>query len=522
MLQVAVLHLGPLALARVTAEEGTETTLLPEKVTGLLDGTTTPTPTTSTRLASEQEEAVFKRFTASYGKNYTDPQTSVDHERGFVQNYRYIQEFNANGSKCSLKLSEVADLDLAEFERTHFGLEPEDTEADERRRLNFGDPARRHIPSRSLKDLPDAVDWEKAGGVTRVKDQGSCGSCYSFATIAALEGAWFVQTGQLIDMSNQQVVDCTYQQGPDPQNLGCGGGYMSTSFKHMKEGVCNWNSYPYDMPGAVGDCTRKDACTVAVLAGYVVDYKWVRRQNMEALMEAVVQQPVAVAIAAGTSAFQLYGSGIISAEACGKSVNHAVLLVGYGTDSSDDYWRLKNTWGTSWGEDGYFRIERGASGSGGCGILSQPAYVTISDSAQINDDAQDGGTSTTVSGGSDGDSDGDSGSDSGRRRRRRSGGSDGDDSDDPVHGIIWDIVGIMLIFLIGLVMLWAFVACLRWCMRGSKRSGYRGAGSSADPYHAGSDYWDAPYGADPAAQMPYPSYGYPSQNMPQQLVPYSY
>mmetsp|Transcript_26187 Transcript_26187/g.61094 ORF Transcript_26187/g.61094 Transcript_26187/m.61094 type:complete len:544 (-) Transcript_26187:149-1780(-) len=525
-LQLAALQLGPFATASVSAEAH-DTTPDNEQL-GMLEGTTTTLQPASTTLASEQEEAVFKSFRQNYGIHYQDAATELHHEDDFVKNYRFIEEFNAKGKSCTLKISEVADLNLTEFQHGHFGLKPEAIEEAESRRLGFGDPDLQHVPSRSLEELPSSVDWEEAGAVTEIKNQKSCGSCYSFATIAALEGAWQIKTGQLIDMSNQQVVDCTYQMGPTPHNMGCGGGYLSTSFKYMKDdGICTWDSFPYDPPsGAVGSCSRKDTCQQAVLSGYVVSYRWVSRGDMTALMEALAQQPVAVAVAASSMAFQLYGSGIITADECGSQVDHAVLLIGYGTDSGLDYWRLKNSWGTSWGEDGFFRIERGAGGQGSCGILVQPAYPVISDAATINDETSDnnnGDNSGGGGGGNTGDSTTQGAGDGSHGSGENTGGTedDGDDDDDDNHsGFLWNFLTLILIVAIGICLVVAVCSCAgafvsSW--RGNKR-GYQG-----EVVPTGSDYWDAPYGADPSSQ--YPSYGYPPPTAPQQhspMVPYSY
>mmetsp|Transcript_58940 Transcript_58940/g.140703 ORF Transcript_58940/g.140703 Transcript_58940/m.140703 type:complete len:541 (+) Transcript_58940:93-1715(+) len=328
-------------------------------------------------IATALEDKVFKDFIAKYGHTFKDAEDKIRHENYFVEHKRFLEVFNNETThKCTLRLTELADLNQTEFEQTHLGLNSE-TPA---RRLNSNGEFEQPEHERRLTAVPASFDWEQAGAVTAVKNQASCGCCYAFATIAALEGAWQIATGQLIDMSDQQVLDCTYQVGI-PANMGCNGGYLSTSLQYMTgANTCTMASYPYSpATGAVGNCLA-DTCSSIVPHPYVTGWNWVLPINdMDTMMRALVQQPIAVGMAASSTAFMLYGSGIITAAECGTTIDHAVLLVGYGTDGADDYWRLKNQWGTTWGESGYFRVEKDSGTTGGaCSILSQPAYPVLS------------------------------------------------------------------------------------------------------------------------------------------------
>ncbi|CAN0204884.1 unnamed protein product, partial [Laminaria digitata] len=181
--------------------------------------------------------------------------------------------------------------------------------------------------------LPDEVDWTTKGGVTDVKNQGSCGSCWSFSTTGAMEGAHFIKTGTLAQFSEQELVDC------DSYDMGCDGGLMDNSFHWIQQnhGICSETDYPYK---AISDECQKASCKV--VPGTDVD-KWidVDHDSEEALMAAVAQQPVSIAIEADEMSFQLYSGGVLTAS-CGTNLDHGVLLVGYGvSEDGIKYWKVR-------------------------------------------------------------------------------------------------------------------------------------------------------------------------------------
>eukprot|EP00929_Paragymnodinium_shiwhaense_P020609 TRINITY_DN1367_c0_g1_i7.p2 TRINITY_DN1367_c0_g1~~TRINITY_DN1367_c0_g1_i7.p2 ORF type:complete len:267 (-),score=82.28 TRINITY_DN1367_c0_g1_i7:296-1063(-) len=229
----------------------------------------------------------------------------------------------------------------------------------------------RHVRAAN-ETLPDSIDWVAKGAVTDVKNQGQCGSCWAFSSTGSLEGANFLASGKLVSLSEQQFVDCA---GGTYGNQGCNGGLMDNAFKYAEaDAICTEDSYAYK---AVGGSCQASSCTNGLQKGAVSGYKDVQADSKEDLMSAVAQQPVSIAIEADLPVFQLYKSGVLSGM-CGAKLDHGVLVVGYGTDSQGgDYWKVKNSWGTSFGEDGYVRLKRGKGGSGECGILSQPSYPEV-------------------------------------------------------------------------------------------------------------------------------------------------
>merc|ERR1711959_259407 len=215
-----------------------------------------------------------------------------------------------------------------------------------------------------------SVDWSTHGAVTPPKNQGHCGSCWSFSVTGALEGAWQVATGKLVSLSEQEFVDCDHVDG------GCNGGLMDQGFSFAtRNGLCTESSYPYH--AKAGTC-QQSSCTVGIPQGGVIGFKDVATDSMQALMSAVAQQPVSIAIEADQMSFQLYNGGVLS-DYCGTRLDHGVLLVGYGTDGKD-YWKVKNSWGPTWGEQGYLRLFRGKGGSGECGLLREPSFPVVAPS----------------------------------------------------------------------------------------------------------------------------------------------
>lgn len=219
-----------------------------------------------------------------------------------------------------------------------------------------------------------SVDWVTAGAVTPVKNQGQCGSCWSFSTTGALEGAFQIKNGKLDSFSEQQLVSC------DTTNSGCNGGWMDTAFVWIRDngGICSENSYPYTSGTTQTSGTCQKTCS-NIAGSAPRSYTDVQPKSDAAMMSALDKQPVSVAIQADQSTFQLYKSGVFT-DTCGAQLDHGVLTVGYGNLDGTDYYNVKNSWGVSWGMNGYILLERGGNqnkGAGQCGILSAPSYPNL-------------------------------------------------------------------------------------------------------------------------------------------------
>ncbi|NWU08206.1 CATS protein, partial [Cephalopterus ornatus] len=221
---------------------------------------------------------------------------------------------------------------------------------------------------RPVGDVPEEMDWREKGCVTKVKNQGACGSCWAFSAVGALEAQVKLKTGNLVSLSAQNLVDCSGMYG----NKGCAGGFMTEAFQYIidNHGIESEESYPYTAQN--GTCRYNSSASAASCSRYVE----LPAGDEAALRDAVATVgPVAVAIDATRPTFFLYRSGVYDDPQCTQEVNHGVLVVGYGSLENKEYWLVKNSWGVWFGDSGYIRMVRNASNR--CGIASYASYPVI-------------------------------------------------------------------------------------------------------------------------------------------------
>lgn len=314
----------------------------------------------------EYYEKLFFQHMQTYGLTFKDGSEFVHRLKIFADNIDSIEKFNADVTQTvTLGQNKFTHLTFDEFkDAVHVGI----------KRPGFlrGERADFIHKAPTGLTLPASVDWSTTPAVSAVKDQGNCGSCWSFSTTGAIEGAYYIKTGLAGNFSEQVLVSCD-----TTGNSGCNGGWMDYAFSWVKKqgGITTEVQYPYvsGTSGASGSCKSGTYTNVAGTA--VTSYTDVATGDVNALMSAVAQQPVSIAIEADQLVFQSYKSGVITAN-CGQNLDHGVLLVGYGTDSNNiPYWKVKNSWGPSWGLNGYVLIERSSADL--CGVLDAPSFPTL-------------------------------------------------------------------------------------------------------------------------------------------------
>ncbi|XP_055947510.1 procathepsin L-like [Argiope bruennichi] len=216
---------------------------------------------------------------------------------------------------------------------------------------------------------PSSIDHRNDGLVTGVKDQRMCGACWAFSAIGSLEGQQKKKSDNLVALSEQQLVECS----TNDINDGCNGGLMTAAFEYIKrsQGVDTEKSYPYT--ASQGDCNFRPNHVGAKITGFVE----LPPGDEKALRDAVASVgPISVAIDAGPRSFRTYKEGIYDDPECSSNLlDHAVTLIGYGTEDGTDYWLVKNSWGTSWGMKGYMKVARNRNNM--CGIASKASYPLV-------------------------------------------------------------------------------------------------------------------------------------------------
>ncbi|CAN6443751.1 unnamed protein product [Victoria cruziana] len=327
-------------------------------------------------LKSEERVAnLFERWRARHGRVYRDEEETGRRFRAFRDNIAYIDRRNRELAGRNRRgghtvgLNRFADLTNEEFKSMYLRKIRRPA-----KRSNDGQEAskrRLELSSMSVR-IPSSLDWRTKGVVTPVKDQGLCGSCWAFSATGAMESINAITTGNLISLSEQELIDC------DTTNYGCDGGYMDYAFEWVIQngGIDTEADYGYtSYPGQDGVCNAtKEEIKAVTIDGYE-DVA----ENETALLYAVISQPVSVGIDGSAIDFQLYTGGIYDGDCSDNpdDIDHAVVIVGFASEGDEDYWIVKNSWGLSWGIDGYIYMKRNTGLPYGlCAINAMASYPT--------------------------------------------------------------------------------------------------------------------------------------------------
>jgi len=305
-------------------------------------------PALKDRLIAGSVETAWKAWKTEFHRVYGSLEEDKERFAIFAQNQKRVEKLNSlyasDPEGARFGLNQFADLSVEEFSRMYL------------HEIDASSIKREFLPPTNTKvsDWPEEKDWEADGAVTPVKNQGNCGSCWSFSVTGNAEGVYYVAKKELPVLSEQQFVDCDHDcmqyQGEQVCDSGCDGGLMPVAMQYaIREGIDTEESYPYK--GTEKSCQH-------TAPGPYKFSKWAAVNGTEPEMIAALNTYGPLSVGVDANMWQFYLGGVFSLP-CGKQLNHGVLLVGYGvTDKKKEFWKIKNSWGATWGEKGYIRLVR--------------------------------------------------------------------------------------------------------------------------------------------------------------------
>jgi len=301
----------------------------------------------------------FDHFAVMHNKLYHSNAERIYRRSVWEKNLAMIEAYNNDPAKpTTLAINQFGDLTVEERVAL-FGITTQKSDG----------ASRTHVFNPE-DDIPTSIDWRTKGAVTQVKDQGVCGSCWTFGSAAAFEGAYALHFGKLVEFSEQQILDCAYIEG----DTGCDGGtaYAAYTWLMTTNGLAQETAYPYRM--------QDSYCKTVKQGVQIATYVNVTSGDEMALQHAVATVgPVTVAINTKDPVWYFHtGDGVYDSDNCPGTLDdldHQVTVVGYGVQDGVDYWLVKNSYSPFWGAKGYIKMRRNHGNL--CGIATQPDYVVF-------------------------------------------------------------------------------------------------------------------------------------------------
>ena len=297
-------------------------------------------------------KAAFVEHINSYGQSYATKEEFQFRFEIFKENDMKIREINAEEKNFQVGHNHFSTLTKDEFKRV-------------RGRFQRDIPDTANVKHLDELNLPDSIDWRAKGAVQPIQDQGGCGSCWAFSAVATMESDHFIQKGELLKLSEQQLVDCAGIVKCE----GCKGCYDYLAYQYAEQvGLQSEKDYGYT--GQDDDCKADGSKSILGVESYVT----LPPKSVSQMKAAVALQPVAISVDGSSDRFQFYRKGIMDSQECGTLVDHAVTAVGYGVENGQEYLIVRNSWSIWWGDQGYIRIAIDKDGEGICGCLMTGVY----------------------------------------------------------------------------------------------------------------------------------------------------
>lgn len=335
-------------------------------------------------LTADLKKAEFVRYKLKFGRSYATDEEEQQRYSVFLSNLERIDAMNDDVSTAAYDINEFADMTHEEFKKYKTGYSSTKSTAQLPGEVADWEDSQCSACKRypemadyTMENLPTNFDWRDYGAVTKIKNQGMCGSCWSFSTTGDVEGSWYLAGNNLTSLAEQQLVACD-----STMDNGCNGGLPLLAMMYLEKagGIVSEDDYPYMKANQYTDAVDAPNCDVSIVqkANYAAHISsWQRisySANTEDEMALALIRSGPLSAALDATGMEYYSGGVDDYSGCSTSLNHAVLIVGFGEEDGVKYWTIKNSWGILWGEEGTYRLKRGENT---CGIATEVVHSLV-------------------------------------------------------------------------------------------------------------------------------------------------